>query len=64
MVAPYDDPVIFERLEARTQRQLFFYAKPPSYAPNDVNVAPDIAIARTWYTRGKESGSAEVLEAA
>jgi hypothetical protein len=53
------DPVVLERLEARTQPPAVFYANPPSYAPNDVDVTPDIAMARTWYTRAKELGSAE-----
>lgn len=59
------DPIVLKALEAQTQRPAVFYAAPPSYdpndvyAPNDVNVAPDIAMARTWYTRAKELGSAE-----
>jgi hypothetical protein len=51
------DPVVLERLKAQTQSP----ENPigPNMGASNLAVAPDIAMARTWYQRAKELGLAE-----
>jgi hypothetical protein len=53
------DPVILERLKAQRQPITAQAFGPNRVGDPNLEVAPDIAMARAWYQRAKELGSAE-----
>jgi hypothetical protein len=53
------DPIVLEALKAKTYPQVVASSMAQSGAVSVLTVAPDLAMARTWYQKAKELGSAE-----